>query len=247
MLPLIKIALGPLLLLQGAWLRRHALRLPEPAGPRAGCISGGGDGAAGDAGAPLQLLVLGDSSAAGVGVDTQDNALARQLARDLATHTARPVAWQLLACSGIDTREAIALLHANAPVSADAVVIALGVNDVTAQRTPRAFAGDYERLLDAIGGYLAPRVIVICGLPPMQHFVAVPQPLRWYLGRCAARMDDELRRLCDQTPARLYLSFHDLPSADLAVDGFHPGPQTYRAWSAHVAHAIHAHLCEDDR
>ena len=242
MLALIRIALGPVLLLQGRWLQRRALRLPEPAGPRTGSVA-----AAATATSPLRLLVIGDSSAAGVGVAQQRDALAMPMAHHLAAQGAGSVDWRLLAHSGIDTREALALLQADDAGPADAVVIALGVNDVTAQRAPRAFAADYERLLDAIGERAAPRVVVICGLPPMHRFAAVPEPLRWYLGRCAARMDDVLRQLCRSAPARLYLSFDDLPAADLAVDGFHPGPQTYRAWSARVAHAIHARLCEDGR
>jgi len=56
-----KLALAPLLIAQAIGTRRRALVLPEAAGAR--------DGRAGDGdGAPLHLLIAGDSSAAGVGV-----------------------------------------------------------------------------------------------------------------------------------------------------------------------------------
>ena len=98
--PLARIALGPLLLAQGAWVRRVTPRLPEAAGPRSVCTG---------AGPALSLLVTGDSSAAGVGVDTQEEALAGQLAARLAA--ARRVRWTVLARTGLDTRELAALLE----------------------------------------------------------------------------------------------------------------------------------------
>src|ERR1700756_5186887 len=105
MLTLYKFGLGPILLAQARWLRRTALRLPEAAGPRSG-MEGATDGAA----EPLRILVVGDSSAAGVGVAEQANALAQPVARLLAVATGRPVAWQLVAKSGVNTREAFDLL-----------------------------------------------------------------------------------------------------------------------------------------
>jgi hypothetical protein len=80
------LALGPVLLAQGKRLRRTAPTLPEPAGEREGII---GDGPT------LRLLILGDSAAAGVGADTQEAALAGQLAVALAP-TFR-LHWKLLA------------------------------------------------------------------------------------------------------------------------------------------------------
>ena len=71
-----RVALGPVLLPQSRWLKRNALRLAEAAGPREGKI-GHGDPV-------LRLLVVGDSSAADVGVADQAQALALPLARRLA-------------------------------------------------------------------------------------------------------------------------------------------------------------------
>ncbi|MEM8598518.1 MAG: SGNH/GDSL hydrolase family protein, partial [Bacteroidota bacterium] len=66
MLTLSKILLGPVLLAQGKRVRRVALKLPEPPGDRESTVGNG---------PPLRLLVVGDSSAAGVGAETQDDAL----------------------------------------------------------------------------------------------------------------------------------------------------------------------------
>ena len=52
---------------------------------------------------PFRLLIVGDSSAAGVGVRTQAQALAGHLSRALASGARRKVHWQLVARSGITT------------------------------------------------------------------------------------------------------------------------------------------------
>ena len=66
--------LSPLLLAQAVRVRKIALQLPEAAGPRTG-ITGSGPA--------LRVLIIGDSSAAGVGAPTQEVALAGRLANSL--------------------------------------------------------------------------------------------------------------------------------------------------------------------
>ena len=56
----------PALLIQGYEVKKNTLRLPEPDGNRQGTIG---------AGNPLSILILGDSAAAGVGVQIQEDAL----------------------------------------------------------------------------------------------------------------------------------------------------------------------------
>lgn len=232
MLVIGKILFGPVLLFQGKRVRRTALRLPEAAGRRTG-LEGTTFG-----GAALRLLVLGDSSAAGVGVEHQEQALAQPLAQELAKRLARPVAWQLIAKSGVETAETLALLDAEALQPADVLVTALGVNDVTAQRSLDHFVGDYRRMLDAVRGRAGISLFVASGLPPMHLLPALPQPLRWYLGQCAYRLDHALQRWIASMPDARYLSLHWGAGGDVASDGFHPGPLQYRRWAEKLAATI---------
>ena len=241
MLVIGKILFGPLLLLQGRRVRRTALRLPEADGARSGV-----EGAPFD-GVPLRLIVVGDSSAAGVGVETQAQALAQPLAQDLALLLARPVAWQLLAKSGIDTVEALALLEAEALQPAGVLVTALGVNDVTGQRRPLRFVDDYRRLLDAVRMRAGIALFVANGLPPMHLLPALPQPLRWYLGQCALRLDRALQAWLASMPDARYLSLHWGEGGDVARDGFHPGAAQYRRWAGRLAATIAEGLRESGK
>ena len=229
MLTLSKIVLGPLLLAQGRWVRRTALRLPEAEGPREGVEAFG-------AGEPLRVLIVGDSSAAGVGVDHQDRAFARPLARLAAERIGRPVAWQLIAKSGVCAREAVQMLRAASVAPADLLVTAVGMYDVTGQRPARHFVDDVRELWAVASARAGVRLGVISGLPPVHVLPAAPQPLRWYLGRCASSLDARLRQWVDAAPHLRYCSLQwaAMPH-EMAADGFHPGAKQYGQWAEAVA------------
>lgn len=226
--PLARIALGPLLLAQGAWVRRVTPRLPEADGPRSDCIG---------AGPALSLLVTGDSSAAGVGVATQQEALAGQLSARLAAE--RRVRWTVLARTGLDTRELLTLLETAPPGGHDVAVVCTGVNDVTGRCEPAAFAERLERVLQALRQRHGVRLAVVSPVPPMHRFPALPQPLRAYLGWRARALDAAMRAQAPRWPGCVLLP-DPLPVSPgaIASDGFHPSAQTYRAWAEAVAAVI---------
>lgn len=234
---LTKILLGPVLLIQGRRVRKQALRLPEAGGPRCGMI--------GQAGPPLRLLFVGDSSAAGVGVSHQKDAWAQPAAEIVAQHTGRAVHWQLVAQSGVNTREALGLLQSAQVQPADVLVTALGVNDVTSQRSARQHIDDTLALHDWVRDHCGARRVVRVGIPPMDRFTALPQPLRWYLGQCAGHLDASLNaQLAGQANIR-HISLRDPALAavgELAEDGYHPGPLQYRAIAQATAREVVALL-----
>lgn len=232
MLSIYKIALGPVLIAQARRLRRTALRLPEPAGPRYGHIHASGSH-------PLRVLIVGDSSAAGVGVAHQTQALAPQVARELAARLSRPVQWQLVARSGVNSAEAIELVRGAALLPADVVVTALGTNDVTAQIGRARFRRNYERLLALVRERTGAVGAVLTGLPPLHILPAAPQPLRWYLGRCARQLDAIVRSICEQAQELRYVSLQWAAQPEkMARDKFHPGLEQYAVWAGMVATEI---------
>ncbi|HEY9099364.1 MAG TPA: SGNH/GDSL hydrolase family protein [Thiobacillus sp.] len=233
MLKLYKYSLGPILLLQSHRLRKTALRLPEAAGPRAGSI------VSANTARPLRLLFMGDSSAAGVGVDHQKHALALQTATLLAEKLCITVEWQLLAKSGINTQQALKLLQRSPPNPADILITALGTNDVTSQRSCKRFLEDYRTLVDRIKQQCGIHSVVVTGLPPLRILPAAPHPLRWYLGKYAASLDSRLQQWVLSQACFRYISLEwaAVPS-DMARDKFHPGLGQYRYWAQMVADSI---------
>lgn len=235
MLGFAKIALAPLLLWQGAKVRRVALRLPEATGARSG-LAGAGE-------LKLRLLIVGDSSAAGVGAQTQGEALAGRLSQALAARLGGGIHWQLVAKTGHLSADALAHLHAAEVQPADVLVTALGVNDVVGQVAPRRWLQTLAQI-DALARERAGvRYTLHSAVPPMHAFPLLPQPLRWLMGAHALRMNRALGRALMQEPARgmqaLPAHLHGREAARLmARDGFHPGPAGYALWAETLAERI---------
>jgi hypothetical protein len=231
-----KLALAPLLVAQAIATRRRAPLLPEAAGPREGRTGEGG-------GAPLRVLIAGDSSAAGVGVAHQADAVTGHLVRALHRQLARPIEWTLRARSGLTTRGVHALLEADPPAPAEFAVVISGVNDVIGQIGPRRAVGHRAALADWLLGSGLARHVVFAPLPPVDRFTLLPEPLRRVLGDDARRHDRSLARWAasrsDVSHVEIAL---ELDGNVMASDGFHPGEPVYRvcgeALAAHVARTI---------
>jgi lysophospholipase L1-like esterase len=227
--PLMRLALAPVCLAQGLLVRRRAARLPEAAGPRAGSVG---------TGPLLRLLLVGDSSAAGVGVAHQDEALAGRLGAELAARFT--VQWQLHAYIGATTASMLGTLRDVDAAPFDAAVVALGVNDVARQVPLKRWLSRQQALADLLRVRFGVRRAYLSGVPPMGRFPLLPQPLRAVLGARAARFD---AALAEAVRGQHRLRHLPIPAAALdpalmAEDGFHPGPPVYRLWAEHLAGAI---------
>ena len=226
------LALSPLLLMQGLYVRKVTPRLPEAAGARVGEAG---------TGPALRLMILGDSAAAGVGTDEQQHALSGQLAERLAGDYR--LSWQLWAENGRTTGQSVALLERHPPERFDTVLISLGVNDVTGGLALSKWLRHQHRLVELLLGKFSARHVIFTPLPPMHHFPALPQPLRWALGMRAKQFNQALRGFVAEQPHCSLLAF-DLPmqAEFIASDGFHPSAMTYALWAEQAAIAIkHQH------
>lgn len=222
------LALGPILLLQGRHVRRVTPVLPEPAGPREGVAGSGPE---------LRLLILGDSAAAGVGAETQDQALSGQLVAALAPH--RFVHWKLVARTGAGTAQTLRHMQRRPRERFDVVLTSLGVNDVTGNVRQREWLAAQAELIALLRGEYGAARVLLSALPPMHLFPALPQPLRWYLGAQAKRFNTALAQLAARSEACIHIRPELGQRVELmAADGFHPGPAVYRAWARHVAEVI---------
>jgi lysophospholipase L1-like esterase len=185
--------------------------------------------------------VVGDSSGAGVGADHQEEALLGRVVAPLAR--ARRVEWRLEAKTGATTRGTLEHLQRAEPGDFDVAVTALGVNDVISGVRREEWLADQRRLRDLLRARYGVRLTVVSGFPPVHAFPALPQPLRWYLGRRCSELNAEHRLIVDAEAGAhfLPLDFVD-DAAAMADDGFHPGPKVYRAWGRAVAEVVEASL-----
>lgn len=221
------VTLGPLLYWQGRRVRKNTPILPEPEGVRHGQV--GDDPEFG-------LLILGDSAAAGVGCDDQSQALSGQTVNAITEHS---FYWRLWAKTGLTTADVIRYLAKLPQADYEQVLISVGVNDVTSGRSLSGWLRDIERLTECLADSYSAKHILFSALPPMHAFPALPQPLRWYLGRQAKRMNRTLKEWADQRAECVYLSApFDMTPDMAAADGFHPSAKSYAVWGVTAAAKI---------
>ncbi len=229
-----KLLSSPLWVAQGLLMRRRTPLLPEPSGERSGEV---GEGPF------LRLLIVGDSSAAGVGVATQEQALSGHLTRKLAQSSGRRVRWNLLARSGISSAHILSLVQQASPPAADVAIVLLGVNDVIEQLPTRQAVAHRAALADWLIDHCGVRHVVFSPLPPMGEFPALRPPLRWVVKADAQRHD---RALAHWAATRSDVWHVPIPlslSAEvMAADGFHADEPVYKICGEALAEFISTRL-----
>jgi lysophospholipase L1-like esterase len=224
--------LAPLLLLQARKAVRQAPRLPSPRGPSQGTAGEGEPG--------RRLLVIGESTAAGVGAAEHARALPGFVAADLTGRLGGTVAWTVRAQSGATARRVLTEMLPAGQQPFDLVVLAIGINDLFDRRTLRDWTADLQRLLRALTGENGRTRVIVSGMPPVRRIPAIPQPLRFVVaGR--ARAMDQITRQVSAACGATYVPI-SMPKAGhrehFAADGFHPSESGYRAWARAIAEAI---------
>jgi len=220
--------LWPLLWLQARHVRRTAPQMPEPPGHRTGTAGRG---------SLVRLLVAGDSGAAGVGAASQGQALCGQLVRRLSRH--HTVQWCVLAVNGLDSPGLLQLLKDSPAARFDVVVLSMGANDATGLCAPLRWAQWQQRLAELITDRFQPALLVHSAVPPMHACAALPQPLRWFMGRWARQMNSTLAgQLADQPQRTLHWHPESTTSVGMAADGMHPSPAGYSVWAEGLSRHI---------
>lgn len=218
----------PLLLVQALWVRLTVLRLPEAHGERSGHCGNGNK---------LNLLIIGDSAAAGVGVNSQSDGLACQLAEKLAVnHT---VNWCLIANTGNTSVDIINELTELPAQSFDYVLVSVGVNDVTHLTRANNWVTNLSTIIELLNAKFGAPKVLLASVPPMHLFTAIPSPLRWWIGLRAKRLNELMISVVKGNKESSVLAF-DLPFQPefLAEDGIHPSKLAYSAWANKAADAI---------
>ncbi len=230
----------PVLLVQGYWLRRTTPRLPDAAGPLTGNVAGEGE--------PLRLIALGESTVAGVGARTHETGLAGQLSLALSRQIGRSMDWVVVARSGINARKSRAELVPQLSGSqADIVMIALGVNDAIEFHTARRWASDVEGLIEDVRAQVGDALVLLSGVPPLNYFPALPEPLSFVLGARSAALERASLKLVEKLERVVYVPFRierDNAGDLFCADGFHPSELGYSEWAEQLADAFAMHVGE---
>ena len=182
----------------------------------------------------VELVVLGDSIAAGLGADHPDKTLGARLARGIVKKAGRSVRLTTLARVGSESSDLAAQLQQLPPaVRPHVAVVVVGGNDVT-HRVPVA---DSVRRLEACIDALHARgaAVVVGTCPDLGALRPVPQPLRSLGARASRQLATAQRRAALARGARVVSLAHVVgpffitnPDEMFSLDRFHPSAKGYK-------------------
>lgn len=234
--------LAPIAIGQGLWTRRSALRLPPvlddtAAGAEPPIEPGNASGKFSDGEPPLRLLVVGESTAVGVGATRPQAALAPRLAEVLHREQGRPVRWQVVGENGIRAAGlAQKLCRHRDLLATDVAVVLLGANDTSGLSSIRRWRQDLGLVLSLLGERC--ERIFVAPVPPFHLFRLLPYPLRWLLGHRGLALCEARRALA--RPGHVIVMEGEFPTDRryLATDGYHPSDLAYETWANQIAEVI---------
>jgi len=219
----VALALSPVLVVQGRRTRRAIPGLPDAAQPWIGEVAGDDS---------ISILVLGDSTAAGVGADTQDDALPGNLARVLSSEWERGVRWRAIGENGATTGDiARRFLDEASSEQYDVVFLTIGANDALQIRSRGAYRRDLRRILRRLRSVSPKALILVSAMPGFLQFEALPNPMRWALHLHAQNLEAAARSFVRSEPG-VIMSPPAPPYTPgfFASDRFHPSAAGYRDW-----------------
>jgi lysophospholipase L1-like esterase len=221
---IIILPLTPFLYLQGQYVRRKVGRLPDAGGDTKGKFNHREQN--------VKLLILGESTAAGVGASTHETGLAGQFARFLGEKIDRSVEWHVVGRSGITVKETIHELVPKIPDEKfDYILLALCGNEVLKLRSPRTFRRDMRRLIGILREKHPKATFFMTNAPAVRLSPVLPFPIKFILGHLSALHDANAREFTAEMPRVFYFHQPTTVPEDFFADGIHPSEFGYTVWS----------------
>lgn len=136
--------------------------------------------------------------------------------------------WCVLAANELDSPGRLELLEEAPSARFDVVVLLIGTNDATGLLSPLQWARWQYRLAALIDPHFGPALLAHSAAPPMHACLALPQPLRWFMGRWARQMIESLAGMLPGQSRRI-LHWHPetTTTVGMAMDRIHPSSTGY--------------------
>ena len=223
----------PFYISQGLALRRRIVRMLPPRHPTSITIKGSGKNK------PLRILVIGDSTVAGVGVQDFDHSIAGWLSNILSEQTGRSIYIKPhghnSATSG-QIHEFVVPHIEQEPF--DYISLNIGTNDTKNFHTGRRFCREFGGLIYALRTRFPDATIIWSGITDLAHIPALPFPINKILSIRSRILSRNGKILCAERGALAPESKWQPTLDNFSDDGFHASSKGYREWAEGIAKVI---------
>ena len=244
---LCSLPLSPILYLQGKQIRAKVPSLPEASGTEGVTNS--------NQPVDLQLITIGESTMAGVGVKTHAEGFSGTFAKELAAKTKKNIHWKVYAKSGITAKRVPSELITNiTEKQADLIVIGLGANDAFEGNSPYTWRKGIEQTIRSLRIKFPDAPIFFTNMPPIKEFPAFTFLIKQTIGNLVELHGQELQRIVLNQPALFYNAevlwvknwlkgaLANKTTIDFFSDGVHPSKLTYQEWAKDFANFVTQHM-----
>ncbi|MEO9569710.1 MAG: SGNH/GDSL hydrolase family protein [Polaribacter sp.] len=241
---LISFPLLPLLYFQGKSIRKNTPTLPEAKEPK-GYVNVRSD-------KTLNIITIGESTIAGVGVDYHKNGFTGILANSLSKKLATNITWKVYAKSGYTVKlVSKKIIPKIKESSIDIIIIGMGGNDAFTLNSPKKWISDIEKLINLIQNKHPNTPIFFTNMPPIKEFPAFTKSIKFVIGNLVEILGKELHILIKNKENVFYHNEiitlkkwskkHSLDTNNTQLyfsDGVHPSQLTYKIWAKETASFI---------
>lgn len=198
----------------------------------------------------LNLLTLGESTIAGVGVTSHNDGVTGATATHLSHNFEKTVHWQVIAKNGYTAERVTQKLVPQIPqMPFDFIVIGMGGNDTFQLNSPLTFKKNMILMLENIQVTQPNAQIIIINMPPVADFPAFPWLIQFLLGGLVSLHGKVIADLPSQFKNVYYISNKirlkdwipkdkSLTAKDFFSDGVHPSSLTYKMWGNQIGDFI---------
>jgi len=232
---------------QGKKIRANVPQLPEAQEPRGFKYE--------DTHITKRILIIGESTMAGVGVSTHQQGFAGHIASELSNKWKHNIEWYVYAKSGYTVKKLNErVLPSIKENEADLILIGVGANDAFELSTPWKWKKNIKKMIALIRARFPNTPVVFLNVPPIKHFPAFPQLMRLTIGNLVLLLGDMLKKESQNHDLVYYnseeLNFSnwskkfklDKEIEDYFSDGVHPSGITYEIWAKDMAQFIFSNV-----
>jgi lysophospholipase L1-like esterase len=242
---LLAIPLLPMMYFQGKRIKESVPELPEAKGKE------GISQLSSPTKKQLQLITLGESTIAGVGVETHEEGFTGTLAKGLSELFQAKVNWKVYARSGYTAKKvANKLVPRISEKPVDLIVVGLGGNDAFRLNRPSIWREDIHTLIRNLQTDHPNAVIMFCNMPPIKEFPAFTPLIKFTVGNLVEILGEELKKVVLEYDKVFYAEEKltlqkwiaslsgEVSKEDFFSDGVHPSKITYQTWAKEMAYKI---------
>lgn len=235
---LVSILAAPIYAIQGLYVRERVMRLAPAPGPREGWL-----GVRKDERADVRLLVLGDSTAASVGIDRAQDGLTAQLAHLIHEETGRSVHWRASGHNSAIAEEVRdhVVPHIE-PRDWTHVLITVGTNDTKNFHSVGRWKKGFGTLLYALHARFPQARLYWSEAVDPRDVPGLPTPLAQIMRLRRDLINAKAQELCFERGCTSVRPIPNVMPAGFCIDGFHASEEGYEHWARTVGDYILADL-----